>query len=678
MLQRLPIRAALLATLCGLASPTHAQVYPSIGPNTVLGRLGASQPGPPQAIPFAALAGALAPGILNSLCQTDGAFPIYNATTGAWLCSTNFGVGTQAKLDAAPLTINASGFPLQPVVAGENAGLVLSGRMDGITQGETILYFDTYGANSNGTIVFNKSGGGAIFNGTISGTVLTVNSVTFGSLADNQVLMANSGSGTQLALNTQITACCGTGGTTGNGGTGTYLINPPQNIVARNMLSNDPPTGPTATQNAELFSFIVSQGWYNNSGTSTRTNATSAFMQWTECNFTSSCWATSFRFQNVLANSTTLVHTFSIAEGGTPGVRVYNDGIGNSPGDGTILTNTTAATSGAQLQNSPSVRWNGQVWNTGASASWISDWTATEAPTAGNPPITSLVFSYRLNSTGTGSFTRAASVNSYGLDAVSGYSINSATPSAGHVLIGDGSTPYYYDGQVAFSNLTGSATCSQLPTLTGDATTSAGSCVDTVVNVTSGATFPGFYDFTQTAAPSNPASGHDRIFMSTTDTLKVLNSSGNITSTVAPISVVSHQFLTGLNNGGVFSQAQPSSTDLSDAGAWSTFTPSLSCGTATFTVNSAQAKTNILSKTTVLDLDFTISSIGTCTTPITYSLPNTANSSAMISGQETANNGSIIACSISGASSTSTCRRSLGTSYAANDHIIVSGVYQNQ
>jgi hypothetical protein len=115
---------------------------------------------------------------------------------------------------------------------------------------------------------------------------------------------------------------------------------------------------------------------------------------------------------------------------------------------------------------------------------------------------------------------------------------------------------------------------------------------------------------------------------------------------------------------------------IATAGAWTAFTPSLSCGTATFTVNSARS--NTLGKTTWAQLDFTVSAIGTCTNPITFTAPNTANSSGALVGQEIANSDVTVDCIFVAASATVTCRRNANTNFANNDHVVVSGVYENQ
>lgn len=113
-----------------------------------------------------------------------------------------------------------------------------------------------------------------------------------------------------------------------------------------------------------------------------------------------------------------------------------------------------------------------------------------------------------------------------------------------------------------------------------------------------------------------------------------------------------------------------------DATAWTPFTPTLTCGTATFGSVTARAKT--FGKTTWAQIEFTITAIGTCTTPITFTLPNTANAAGAIVGFEdvTANNG--VFCKVAAASATATCVKNGLVAFGVNNHVVASGVYENQ
>lgn len=112
--------------------------------------------------------------------------------------------------------------------------------------------------------------------------------------------------------------------------------------------------------------------------------------------------------------------------------------------------------------------------------------------------------------------------------------------------------------------------------------------------------------------------------------------------------------------------------------AWAAFTPTYTCGNATFTNNSSRFKT--IGKTTFLQFDFTITAIGTCASPnVTFTLPNTANSSGLAgAGQEIAVTGLFGGCRVASASATATCALSGGPNWVVNDHFLGSGVYENQ
>ncbi|MDO8664130.1 MAG: hypothetical protein Q7K44_01050 [Candidatus Liptonbacteria bacterium] len=68
--------------------------------------------------------------------------------------------------------------------------------------------------------------------------------------------------------------------------------------------------------------------------------------------------------------------------------------------DGTILTNTTAATVGTSTQMSPRLRQSGTVWDTGASASRTVNFKREVMPTSGNPGTARLLWGYDYNAGG--------------------------------------------------------------------------------------------------------------------------------------------------------------------------------------------------------------------------------------------------------------------------------------
>lgn len=107
-----------------------------------------------------------------------------------------------------------------------------------------------------------------------------------------------------------------------------------------------------------------------------------------------------------------------------------------------------------------------------------------------------------------------------------------------------------------------------------------------------------------------------------------------------------------------------------------TYTPAPACGTATFTVNSA--KHQLLGKTDFVQFDATITAIGTCTSPVTFTIPFTSASGGGLSGRDMAGSGAGILCAINGSGQTgASCVITSGT-FSVNDHIVVSGMYETQ
>ncbi len=125
-------------------------------------------------------------------------------------------------------------------------------------------------------------------------------------------------------------------------------------------------------------------------------------------------------------------------------------------------------------------------------------------------------------------------------------------------------------------------------------------------------------------------------------------------------------------NGGALAVASGGTGDTGTA--WTAFTPSLVCGTATFTVNSARFKT--MGKTTWSQIDFTITAIGTCTRPVAFTTPNTVNSTAFLAGTNTATNKGV-GCVVFNPT-TANCDKADATNWLVNDRAIASGVYENQ
>ena len=109
------------------------------------------------------------------------------------------------------------------------------------------------------------------------------------------------------------------------------------------------------------------------------------------------------------------------------------------------------------------------------------------------------------------------------------------------------------------------------------------------------------------------------------------------------------------------------------------FTPSYTCGTATFTNNSSLFKAE--GKLTWAEVDVTIATIGSCTNLMTFTLPNTSNSGSTIIGQESANVTNprdTVVCVVGGGTATATCVKQTAHAFAATDHFIASGTYENR
>lgn len=116
-------------------------------------------------------------------------------------------------------------------------------------------------------------------------------------------------------------------------------------------------------------------------------------------------------------------------------------------------------------------------------------------------------------------------------------------------------------------------------------------------------------------------------------------------------------------------------------GAWTAFSPSPSCGTATFT--STARWQQIAPKTTAVEYDITVTAIGTCTsasTSLNINLPNTAQSGASSATYDFAGAATVL-CWIPSSSTTMNCRSMFGTGANAlsnGSHFLLSTIYENQ
>ena len=118
----------------------------------------------------------------------------------------------------------------------------------------------------------------------------------------------------------------------------------------------------------------------------------------------------------------------------------------------------------------------------------------------------------------------------------------------------------------SFAQLSGSATASQLPAITGDVTMGAGSGATVVANISAGATVAASLLHSNMVAPATPGtSGTSQVYVdSTNKVLAIKNDAGVISSTVVPNSGSAHHFVTAISAAGAVSTAQPASADISD------------------------------------------------------------------------------------------------------------------
>lgn len=128
-------------------------------------------------------------------------------------------------------------------------------------------------------------------------------------------------------------------------------------------------------------------------------------------------------------------------------------------------------------------------------------------------------------------------------------------------------------------------------------------------------------------------------------------------------------------NGGTFPNIKTgfaSAVTSFNAGQWNSYTPAPTCGSATFTINSA--RDTVFGKTTFMNLDVTITAIGSCTNVLTFTLPFAAAFTGGLVGMQTVTTNQAINCYISG--SLGTCIKDVGTAFGVNDNIKLSGVYE--
>jgi len=83
-----------------------------------------------------------------------------------------------------------------------------------------------------------------------------------------------------------------------------------------------------------------------------------------------------------------------------------------------------------------------------------------------------------------------------------------------------------------------------------------------------------------------------------------------------------------------------------------------------------------IGKTTTITMDFQITALGTCTSLLTFTLPNTPNTNGGFAGNNS-NNGASPACRFGG-SATASCNNGLSSNFAVNDRLFLTATYENQ
>lgn len=111
--------------------------------------------------------------------------------------------------------------------------------------------------------------------------------------------------------------------------------------------------------------------------------------------------------------------------------------------------------------------------------------------------------------------------------------------------------------------------------------------------------------------------------------------------------------------------------------AWSSYTPTIGCGTGSLTSASATGRSKTIGKTTFVGLVVTIPTNGTCGTFITATLPSAVQADTFFGGKARAVSGKLVGASVAATSSTLAIANYDNTYPGANGEIIViSGSYE--
>lgn len=221
-----------------------------------------------------------------------------------------------------------------------------------------------------------------------------------------------------------------------------------------------------------------------------------------------------------------LLTTFGASGSGTTGP----SGIATTSTDGFVLENSTAATVGVPVQQSPRLRFRSQVWNsTAVAATNTNDWFIESVPTTGATPVGVLKFGSSLNgaaATFPFSFSTVVGAGSSNIDSSTGLLTlggNSNVASMASLRAGIGSQLGWSsrsqmlaptDGSVTLNNaaiaLGSTLKFDALPTIasgfgTSPAITAGSTPLAGSINVgTGGTATTGVINFNGTAYPSAP------------------------------------------------------------------------------------------------------------------------------------------------------------------------------
>lgn len=243
--------------------------------------------------------------------------------------------------------------------------------------------------------------------------------------------------------------------------------------------------------------------------------------------------------------------------------------------------------------------------------------------------------------------------------------------------------------QPAFADLTGSATCAQEPARTGDVTAAAGSCANTAVKVNGVA---------YAASPST-----DTVPVITAANTATYSALPNCTTGVLQYTTATHLFNCGAaGSGTVGTSGTPASPQIAqftnattiqgvtsvpvanggtgDTGtAWSTFTPTVTCGSGSGTWSTSSSSFKSIGKTVFVSVNLALTTVGTCSGIPNFTLPvSTAASPATAAVRE--NN---VGAAYFGWASTSSATMSFATSangaptFSSGQDFIASFVYQS-